>query len=55
MSVHGVHEQDPVLFWKKESPDVETPGLLVKALISSFFIWKVFKTPANFKTLVAQI
>jgi hypothetical protein len=25
---------------KKESPDVETPGLLVKALISSFFISK---------------
>ena len=23
---------------KKESPDVETPGLLVKALISSFFM-----------------
>jgi hypothetical protein len=23
---------------KKESPDVETPGLLVKALISSFFL-----------------
>ena len=23
---------------KKESPDVETPGLLVKALISSSFI-----------------
>jgi hypothetical protein len=22
---------------KKESPDVETPGLLVKALISSYF------------------
>ena len=26
---------------EKESPDVETPGLLVKALISSFFISKV--------------
>jgi hypothetical protein len=25
---------------KKESPDVETPGLLVKALISSFFMSK---------------
>jgi len=24
---------------KKESPDVETPGLLVKALISSFFMF----------------
>jgi hypothetical protein len=24
-------------FTKKESPDVETPGLLVKALISSYF------------------
>jgi hypothetical protein len=23
---------------KKESPDVETPGLLVKALISSYFM-----------------
>ena len=25
-------------FTKKESPDVETPGLLVKALISSYFM-----------------
>ena len=25
---------------KKESPDVETPGLLVKALISSYFMLK---------------
>jgi hypothetical protein len=25
---------------KRESPDVETPGLLVKALISSFFMMK---------------
>jgi hypothetical protein len=24
--------------YKKESPDVETPGLLVKALISSYFM-----------------
>jgi hypothetical protein len=26
------------IYIKKESPDVETPGLLVKALISSFFM-----------------
>jgi hypothetical protein len=38
MFVRRVHEQDSVLFIEKESPDVETPGLLVKALISSFFI-----------------
>jgi hypothetical protein len=31
---------------KTESPDVETPGLLVKALISSFFMqtWIVHET-----------
>jgi hypothetical protein len=29
---------------KKESPDVETPGLLVKALISSFFMSKAVST-----------
>ena len=28
----------PFQFIKKESPDVETPGLLVKALISSYFM-----------------
>ena len=30
------HEIDALL--KRESPDVETPGLLVKALISIFFM-----------------
>jgi hypothetical protein len=30
---------------KKESPDVETPGLLVKALISSFFMYTGGRPP----------
>ena len=30
---------------QNESPDVETPGLLVKALISSFFISKALIAP----------
>jgi hypothetical protein len=33
---------------KNESPDVETPGLLVKALISSFFIMRMACHPINF-------
>ena len=48
MSVRRAHEQGRVLF-KKESPDVETPGLLVKALISSFFIGKVYNNTRKFQ------
>jgi hypothetical protein len=42
--------------YKKESPDVETPGLLVKALISSFFMVVVVAHLTNifFKILPAS-
>ena len=41
---------DHTPFTKKESPDVETPGLLVKALISSYF-----KKSCFFMELLANI
>ena len=40
---------------QKESPDVETPGLLVKALISSFFISKVGGYLKKFKSCTTNI
>jgi hypothetical protein len=40
---------------KSESPDVETPGLLVKALISSFFMQKVIGSPTRISLSIANI
>jgi hypothetical protein len=40
---------------KKESPDVETPGLLVKALISSYFRIRCFLSKDTGKDLSFQL
>ena len=45
---------DSVSF-QKESPDVETPGLLVKALISSYFIMTDVRRLYCFKSISRQI
>ena len=41
--------------YKSESPDVETPGLLVKALISSFFMYSVVGPRTSQKSTIANI
>lgn len=40
---------------KKQSPDVETPGLLVKALISSFFMSETANRLNFFQWVLANI
>jgi len=37
-----------IRYIKTQSPDVETPGLLVKALISSYFMIEVARTTRSF-------